>query len=402
LLVSHDAQGIAPSSRLALRKNRLRPGGSRWLHLALAGSAALIAVPASALSDFRLPGTSTPAPSPPVVGPSDPDRPAPRPAPTPTPTPRPTLTPTPTPAPVITLPAETPNARATASPRATRTAAPAASATSAPTVRDTGAALPLPGETPFAAPTFAPAPSAAVPAVEAPEDEGGLPWPWIAGFALLAALLAGGWWWLRRRMPDGSPIVVPDIERPRVAAPKPDREPAPESASEPEVALAETPPAAALPTHPLHITIQPLKLTQTVMNATLTYKLALTNAGEAPLDGVTVAADLVAAHASLPREALMASPETELPLLHEVPALAPGETVELKGELRLPLSRAMPIRQGAALVFVPLARFRAGAAGGEPRCFTVVVGQPSPRGALQPHRLDLGPRSAEGLTGHAF
>ena len=98
----------------------------------------------------------------------------------------------------------------------------------------------------------------------------------------------------------------------------------------------------------------------------------------------------------------MAAPETELPLLHEVPSLAPGETVELKGELRLPLARGMPIRQGAAVVFVPLARFRAGAAGGEPRCFTVVVGQPSPRGALQPHRLDLGPRSAEGLTGHAF
>jgi hypothetical protein len=368
--------------------------------LLLAGSAALIAVPASALSDFRLPGTSTPAPSPPVVGPSDPDRPAPRPAPTPTPTPRPTLTPTPTPAPVITLPREAPAARATPSPRATRTAVPGASATSAPTVSDTGAALPLPGETPFAAPTFAPAPSAAAPAAEAPEEDGGLPWPWLAGFALLAALLAGGWWWLRRRMPDGSPIVVPDIERPRVAepAPEPEADALPEPTPEPALAAAR----AAQAAHPLHITIEPIKLTQTVMNASLSYRLALTNAGEAPLESVQVAADLVAAHASLPREALMASPETELPLLHEVPALAPGETVELKGELRLPLSRAMPIRQGAAVVFVPLARFRAGAAGGEPRCFTVVVGQPSPRGALQPHRLDLGPRSAEGLTGHAF
>ena len=138
------------------------------------------------------------------------------------------------------------------------------------------------------------------------------------------------------------------------------------------------------------------------MNASLSYKLSLTNQGEAPLEGLAVAADLVAAHASLPREALMAAPDTELPLLHEVPVLAPGETVELKGELRLPLARAMPIRQGQAVVFVPLARFRATAAGADPRCFTVVVGQPSPRGALQPVRLDLGPRSTEGLTGHAF
>lgn len=375
--------------------------------LLLAGSAVLIAAPASALSDFRLPGTSTPTPTPPVVGPSDPDRPATRPVPAPTPTPRPTLTPTPTPAPVITLPAETPAARATPAPRATRTGAPSVAATPTAAPDDTATALPLPGETPFAAPTFAPAPSAA-PAAEAAENEDGWPWPWLAGLGLLVALLAAGWWWLRRRMPDGSPIVVPDIERPRVAEPAPELEPLPEPASEPVFAASQAAQAAAQAAqaaqaaNPLHITIEPLKLTQTVMNASLSYRLSLTNAGEAPLEGVQVAADLVAAHASLPREALMAAPDTELPLRHEVPSLAPGETVELKGELRLPLAKAMPIRQGAAVVFVPLARFRAGAAGGEPRCFTVVVGQPSPRGALQPHRLDLGPRSAEGLTGHAF
>jgi hypothetical protein len=138
------------------------------------------------------------------------------------------------------------------------------------------------------------------------------------------------------------------------------------------------------------------------MNATLAYQLTLSNKGEAPLEALSVAADLVAAHVSLPREALMAAPDTELPERHAVPSLAPGETVELKGELRLPLAQAMPIRQGQAVVFVPLARFRAAAEGGEPRCFTVVVGQPSPRGAIQPIRLDLGPRSTDGLTGHAF
>jgi hypothetical protein len=371
--------------------------------LLLAGSAVLIAAPASALSDFRLPGTSTPTPTAPVVGPSDPDRPATRPAPTPSPTPRPALTPTPTPAPVITLPRETPTARATPAPRPARTAARATGETATAAPEGTATAPPLPGETPFAAPTFAPAPSAA-PAVEAAEEEGGWPWAWLAGLGLLAALLAAGWLWLRRRMPDGSPIVVPDIERPRVAgpAPEPEPEPLPEPLPRPAPDPALAAARAAQAAHPLHITIEPLKLTQTVMNAALSYRLSLTNAGEAPLEGVTVAADLVAAHASLPREALMAAPETELPERHAVPAIAPGETVELKGELRLPLARAMPIRQGTAVVFVPLARFRAGAAGAEPRCFTVVVGQPSPRGALQPHRLDLGPRSAEGLTGHAF
>ncbi|MGV3555990.1 MAG: hypothetical protein ACO1OD_12125 [Croceibacterium sp.] len=362
--------------------------------LLLAGCAALIAVPASALSDFRLPDTSTPTPSAPVVGPTDPDRPAPRPTPTPTPrpspTPRPTLTPTP--APAITLPPAGQGAQARPTPRPVRTAAPTAGPS--PTAAATDAAtptLPLPGETPFAAPTFAPAPAS--PAAEAAGEDGGWPWSWLAGLAGLLALLAGGGWWLRRRMlPGGTVLLVPDIEKPRVPEPSPEPEPAPEPA------LAAAPRA----THPLAIAIEPLKLTQSVMNATLSYRLSLTNQGEAPLEGVTVAADLVAAHASLPREALTAALDTDLPERHAVPSLAPGERVELKGELRLPLSKAMPIRQGAAVVFVPLARFRAGAAGAEPRCFTLVVGQPSPRGAIQPHRLDLGPRSAEGLTGHAF
>ena len=370
----------------------------------LAGSAALIAAPASALSDFRLPG-STPTPTPTTVGPVDPERPAPRPTPRPSPTPRPTLTPSPTPAPVLTLPPASQTTQARPAPRPARTAAPVTGATPSAAADETATGGPLPGETPFAAPTFAP-PSAGAPAVEAAEEasaEGdGLPWPWIAGFGLLVALLAGGWLWLRKRMaPGGMVLIVPEIEKPRVPAqppvPEPEAPPAPVAEPLPEPAF-----AAPRLAHPLQITIEPLKLTQTVMNASLSYKLSLTNQGEAPLEGLAVAADLVAAHASLPREALMAAPDTELPLLHEVPVLSPGETVELKGELRLPLARAMPIRQGQAVVFVPLARFRASAAGADPRCFTVVVGQPSPRGALQPVRLDLGPRSTEGLTGHAF
>jgi hypothetical protein len=305
---------------------------------------------------------------------------------------------------VLTVPQPSPT------PRPTRSAAPAPGATAAtpdPGATPDAGATP-PATVPAALPTFAAPPPTAT-AAPADDDEGGLPWPWIAGFALLVALLAGGWVWLRRRIsPGGTVLIVPEIEKPRVPAPAPRPEPAPEPEALPEPAFgAEPDPTAAAlaqaqAAHPLHIVIAPLKLTQTVMNATLAYQLTLSNKGEAPLEALSVAADLVAAHVSLPREALMAAPDTELPERHAVPSLAPGETVELKGELRLPLAQAMPIRQGQAVVFVPLARFRAAAEGGEPRCFTVVVGQPSPRGAIQPIRLDLGPRSTDGLTGHAF
>jgi hypothetical protein len=55
------------------------------------------------------------------------------------------------------------------------------------------------------------------------------------------------------------------------------------------------------------------------------------------------------------------------------------------------------------VLFVPLARFRVAARGTEPRCFTLVVGQPSPRGdAILPVRLELGPRIYDGLAGRAF
>jgi hypothetical protein len=207
-------------------------------------------------------------------------------------------------------------------------------------------------------------------------------------------------------------VVVPEIERPRVPpAPPRDQQPQPLAATlpatpfaaEPLLPLAE-PIAPAPDSNPLQITIELRKLTITVMNATLSYRLTLTNGGAEPLEEIAVAADLVGAHSSLPREAQLAGPATELPQRHRLAGIAPGESGEVTGELRLPLHEVRPIAQGQAALFVPLARFRVGAQGREPRCFTLVAGQPSPsgNGAVQPVRLDLGPRIYDGLAGRAF
>ena len=202
------------------------------------------------------------------------------------------------------------------------------------------------------------------------------------------------------------PLVVPEIERPRIP---PAPEPSPKVGTEPVAPppQPEPEPVAAAPAeeaHPLHIAIELRKLTLTLMNATLGYRLTLTNAGAVPLEGIGVAADLIGAHASLPREAQLASPATELPVRHHLAGLAPGESGEVTGELRLPLNQLRPITQGRAQLFVPLARFRIGADGQEARCFTLVAGQPSPsgNGAIQPVRLDHGPRIYDGLAGRAF
>jgi hypothetical protein len=146
------------------------------------------------------------------------------------------------------------------------------------------------------------------------------------------------------------------------------------------------------------------KLTLTLMNATLGYRLTLTNAGPEPLEDIAIAADLIGAHGSLPREVLLAGPATELPIGHRLAGLAPGESAEVAGEVRVPLAQLRPISQGRAQLFVPLARFRIDAKEQEPRCFTLVAGQPSPsgNGAIQPVRLDHGPRVYDGLAGRAF
>jgi hypothetical protein len=198
--------------------------------------------------------------------------------------------------------------------------------------------------------------------------------------------------------------VVPEIERPRVPPAPP---PAPEPLAEPVATLPEAAPKPAAPSaepHPLHIAIELRKLTLTLMNATLGYRLTLTNGGTEPLEDIAIAADLIGAHASLPREMQLAGLDTELPVSHRLAGLAPGENGEVAGEVRVPLSQLRPISRGRAQLFVPLARFRIGAQGQEPRCFTLVTGQPSPsgNGAIQPVRLDHGPRIYDGLAGRAF
>ena len=239
-------------------------------------------------------------------------------------------------------------------------------------------------------------------------------WPWIVFAFLLGGGAFGAVLWLRRRIGPTGALVVPEIERPQVPSPpRPEETPQPLAAAlasapasrEPLLPVPE--PAAAAPateSDPLQIAIELRKLTITLMNATLSYRLTLSNAGSEPLADIAVAADLVGAHSSLPRDAQVAGPGTKLPQRHTLAGLAPGESGEVTGELRLPLHELRPIAQGRAMLFVPLARFRIGARGREPRWFTLVAGPPSPRGngAVQPVRLDLGPRIYDGLAGRAF
>jgi hypothetical protein len=364
---------------------------SKTYAFAVALSATTLASPAGAsLSGFRLPGEQPQQERPPdVQGPVAPDVPASRrnpaaPSPTPTaarPSPAPTIAPQP-----IELPTGLRAPPPQANP-ARRSATPTAAA---PTPGPTAAA-----GLPQAEPATAPSPAAAAPppadlpaAQPAPAAQAGWSWRWLLGaVSLLLAALAAAAWGLRRRArrPIG-PMAVPQIERPRVgpASPPP--------ASEP-----------AMPAEPLQVSLEPLRLSLTLMNATLAYRLALTNNGPAPLTGLAIGADMISAHASMSREEQLSGPSTvNGAAAQRIERLEPGETRVVAGEFRLPFPQIVPIRQGDAALLLPLARFRVEAEGARPLVRTFVVGQPGQGSGLQPFRLDLGPRVYPHLAQHAF
>jgi hypothetical protein len=358
---------------------------------ALAGIA-YAAPGAAAVGDFRLPAERTQqAPAPDVQGPVAPDVPASRRAPqaTPAPTPAPSASRTAEAAPRAAAPArvEVPavlQARPAASAGrnvATPAPAPTAAASAAAGVPDSPAAATAPAApAPRAsAPPVAPSPSAEAPA------EGSSAWWWLlAAVPALLGVAALAAWRARHSIRQSiGPVAVPQIERPRVGPPRTERQPAP-----------------AAPAEPLQIALEPLRLSLTLMNATLAYRLEIANRGTAPLTGLALRADMIAAHASMSREEQLAGPQPGEP--QRIGRLEPGETRVVEGEFRLPFPQIVPIRQGSAALLLPLARFRVEADGAQPLVRTFVVGQPGEGNGLQPFRLDQGPRIYPRLAQHAF
>lgn len=149
----------------------------------------------------------------------------------------------------------------------------------------------------------------------------------------------------------------------------------------------------AAPDAPFELTLEAERLSVSLLNATLQYRLTLRNRRDEPLAPVRVAADMIGAHAAHPQDGRIVPDSARLETRHAVPGLTVGESVVLRGELRLPLREVTPIRNGAARLLVPLVRMRAET--GRTSCTRViVVGESArvPGGPLRPFRLDAGPR----------
>ncbi|WP_460103048.1 hypothetical protein [Qipengyuania sp. 483] len=366
-----------------------------FIALTLAAPSPLLA---QSVQDFQLPPNPTPTPTPRVQGPVDtegdavPVRPrvivTPTPTPAPVPTPRQTAPvqpiieqPAPSPSPSV-RPAPTRVVPADRQPRATQDqprTSPTPQERSPIDPAENGPVVPASqAEPPSADTTAAPAPIQADPIVPASEPDLGSEnsnWIWPAVGGSVLALLGLGYAFSRRRRSAPPPM----IERPMVSSGGP-------------IAVTD-----------IHIRTDAIKLTRSVMNATLHYRVSLINKATRALSNVTIGADMVSAHGGVPMEQQVASANQPLEKRHQFDRIAPGQNVRYEGQITIPLSQVRAIRQNNAALFVPLLRLRVDRATAEPLVKTFVVGLGVPGGGrVMPFRIDEGPRSYEPISARAL
>lgn len=237
------------------------------------------------------------------------------------------------------------------------------------------------------------APTAAAPLV--PAERKSPPWLWIFSAALIGLGVAAA---LLRRMraapakDDALDFVVADSGAPLPVAL--DEGPPPPPAPTPPAPKPIAPPVIVpRESDPVSVELEPLRFSVSLMNATLQYRLRLTNLSTQGIGPIAVAADMIGAHASLSDDSQLGRDGAGLEVRHELATLAPGESAEMKGEFRLPLASVTPIKSGIATLIVPLVRLRVDGPGISLTRAVVVGESPTvPGGLLRPFRLDTGPK----------
>lgn len=214
---------------------------------------------------------------------------------------------------------------------------------------------------------------------------------WL-GWLAIAGLVAGGAVLLvlrrRRTVEPEQAAPVPPASLPPARVPVPVRTPVPAPTPKPAPVPATRLPGGLAEVE-LHVVAERLSLS--LMNATLTFQLTLRQAGAAPLTGVTLHGDLIAAHGALPQEEQLGGPAADAPVVARLAELS-EQAQTIRGEARLPLAQVNAIRQGRSSLLVPLLRLALEAQGQDRRTLTALVGPPGQGGQVQPVLLDAGPR----------
>jgi MYXO-CTERM domain-containing protein len=268
--------------------------------------------------------------------------------------------------------------------------------------------LPQPVAPPAANAIDSPEP-AATPAPAATDEGSTL--PWIIGGAVALIALAAAFLLRRRRSAASSAdeAAAPAIP-PRTPAPvaKPAKA-TPDLAPEPTATL-HTPvaaPAATTDRPWIDMDMAVAQARYSLMGVTINYALILHNRGDRPAQDILVRGMI--GNGSAQQQAVLQgffTGQDGLPL-HSAVSIAPGETIQLVGELRLSPDQIVPVDMGQRSLLIPLAAFdssyRWGADDGDPmgqpegqgrtaRAFIVGQEQEPPADRLAPLRLDQGPR----------
>lgn len=316
----------------------------------------------------------------------------------------------------------TPPAETRPSRPAQRTTPPPPPAQTRPTPAASAPAEPAPVEAENAtannsAPATPPAqtlPAIAANAVDSPEPaptatsvpaEEGVSLPWIIAAIVAALVVLAGLVLLRRRRPAASRDVAPapasapaPVAKPRAAVPPP---PAPEPAEALHVPAAAPVTATDRPWIDMDMAVGQARYS--LMGVTISYALILHNRGDRPAQDVLIRGML--GNGGAQQQAVLQgffTGQDGLPL-HSAVAIAPGETIQLNGELRLSSDEIVPVEMGQRTLLIPLAAFDAayrwGAEADDPvgqgrtaRAFIVGQEQEPPAARLAPLRLDQGPR----------
>lgn len=278
-------------------------------------------------------------------------------------------------------------------------------APAAPTEEEATANQSAPVETaPQSLPVPVPATNAVEPsapvATPAPTAEEGLSLPWIIGGVVALVLLAAFLLLRLRRAP------APTVES--VAAPRPAPQPAKPVPAEPAPQPVAPPPATKTPVAAtadrpwVDMDMAVSQARYSLMGLTVAYSLILHNRGDKPAQDILIRG--IMGNAGAQQAALLQSfftGETGLPL-HSAVTIAPGETIQLGGELRLSPDEVAPVTMGQRSLLIPLAAFdmayrwaaegNALDQGRTARAFIVGQEQEPPAERLAPLRLDQGPR----------
>ncbi|MDO7834521.1 hypothetical protein Q4610_05625 [Sphingobium sp. HBC34] len=258
-----------------------------------------------------------------------------------------------------------------------------------------------------AAPVAAPAPvPVAVPA-PVPADDQDIPRAWIIGAALALIPLAA-FFLLRRRRPAKAlaaptPAAAPPSPAPAPSSPVPSpARPVPEqpAAAVPPASAPSTPDETDRPWIDMDMAVGQARYS--MIGVTIQYGLILHNRGNRPAQDILIRG--IVGNAGAQQAALLQrffSGDDGLPL-HSAVGIAPGETVQLTGELRLAPEDIVPVTMGQRSLLIPLTAFdmayrwdRRDADPGQgrtARAFIVGQEQEPPADRLAPLRLDQGPR----------